>query len=79
MKSRRLCSRLTSSKYWGIADNHLNWAHLRPNNRLSQKQSEFIDVFAMVHQTSNLHIKEDFKNKLEISDLTDAEIFATGP
>jgi len=35
----------------------LYWTHLRPNSRLSQKQDEHIDVFAMVHQTSNRHIQ----------------------
>jgi len=32
-------SSLTSSKYWDIGENHLNWTHLRHNSRLSQKQN----------------------------------------
>jgi len=36
---------LTSSEYCDIGENHLNWTHFRPNSKLLQKQSEFIDVF----------------------------------
>jgi len=50
-------SSLTSSKYWDIGEICLNWAHFRPNSRLSQKQNEFIDVSAIVHQASNRHIQ----------------------
>ena len=50
---KMVVSSLTSSKYWDIGKNHRNWIHLWPNNRLSQKQNEFIDVFTMVHQTSD--------------------------
>jgi len=32
---------LTSSRYWDIGENYLNWTHLRPNSRLSQKQKKF--------------------------------------
>jgi len=35
---------------------------LRPNSGLSQKQNEFVDVFTMVHQTSNCHIQAVMKN-----------------
>ena len=35
----------------------LNWTHLRPNSRLSQKQNELTDIFTMVYQTSNRHIQ----------------------
>ena len=50
-------SSLTSSKYWDIGENHLNWTHLRPNSRLSQKQNEFTDAFTMVHEVSDRHIQ----------------------
>jgi len=53
---------LTSLKYWDISKNNLDWIHLRPNSRLSRKQKEFIDVFAMVHQTSNRHIQAVINN-----------------
>jgi len=55
-------SSLTSSKYWNIGENHLNWTHLWPNSRLLQKHNEFIDVFKMVHQTSNCHIQAVMNN-----------------
>jgi len=50
-------SNLTSSKYWDIGENCLNWTHLRPNSRLSQKQNASIDAFTMVHQSSHRHIQ----------------------
>jgi len=78
-----------SSKYWYIGENHWNWTHLQPNNRLSQKHNEFIDVFTMVNQTSNRHIQAVMNNlKFIILDYlaakkcgfwNDAEISATGP
>jgi len=36
---------MTSSKYWDIVQNYLNWTHLRPNSRPSQKKNELSDVF----------------------------------
>jgi len=57
-----IVSSLTSSKCGDIGENHLNWMHLRPSSRPSQKHSEFIDIFTMVHQTSNRHIQAVMNN-----------------
>ena len=61
-KNRVDVSSLTSSKYSDIGENHFKWTHLRPNSRLSQKHNEFIDVFSMVHKTSNRHIQLVMRN-----------------
>ena len=55
--------------------------YLQPNSRLSQKQNEFIDLFTMVHQTSNRRIQAVMTNvKLAGKKFwTDAEISETGP
>jgi len=55
-------SSLTSFRYWDIGENRWNWEHLRHNNRFSQTQYEFTDVFAMVHQISNRHIQAVMNN-----------------
>jgi len=46
-----LVFRLTSSKCWDVGENHLNWTHLRPNSRLSQKQK---NLLVYVHWYSRL-------------------------
>jgi len=66
-------SSLTSSKYWDIGQNDLNWTHLRPNSRLSHKShklNEFCDVFTMVQKTSNRHIPAVINNLTFIIQVT---------
>jgi len=62
-------SSLTSSKYWDIGENYINWTHLRPNSRLSHKQNKFSDVFTMVQKT-NRHIQAVMNNLKFITQVT---------
>ena len=72
-------SGLMSFQYWDISENHSTWTHLWHNSIFLQKQNEFIDVFTMVHQTSNCHIQEVMNNlKFIILDYLAVKIWDSG-
>jgi len=55
-------SSLTSSKYCNIGEKSLKLNTLTTQQQTLLKQNEFIDVFTMVHQTSNNYIQAVMNN-----------------